>query len=170
MAKPSENDYPDFFKKYVDLVDATDYITIKNKYFNSILSFIDFLPESKENYSYDIGKWSLKEVIQHLTDTNRVFSYRALRISRNDKTNLPGFDEKLFAQYAFLKDIDFTSVLMEFKTEFINSSFLYSHLSDEQFNFSGFVNNKPINVNAILFTSYGHILHHIQIIKERYLH
>ncbi|MCX8480726.1 MAG: DinB family protein [Sediminibacterium sp.] len=169
MSKPTENSYPHFFKKYVDLVEANDFIEIQRTYFNYIVSFIDNLPAEKADFAYSIGKWTLKDLVQHLTDTDRVFTYRALRIARNDQTNLPSFDEKLFADNTFLKNRSFKSVTLEFKSQLIASLNLYLNLSEEQFNFSGFVNNNRITVNAIMFASYGHILHHIQIIKERYL-
>ena len=169
MPYPQPAEYPVFFDKYIQLVNASNYSEIYEKYYNYIIDFVSNLPAEKENFKYGDDKWTVKEVVQHITDTDRVFNYRTLRISRKDETNLASFNETKFAENAFLKNRSLVTVIEEFKTVFKASNLLFQNLSEEQFNFKGIVNNNSVNVNALVFMSYGHILHHINILKTKYL-
>ncbi|HEX8460874.1 MAG TPA: DinB family protein, partial [Segetibacter sp.] len=116
------------------------------------------------------GKWSLKEMLLHITDTERIFSYRALRIARNDNTPLPGFDEKSFAVAGNADTRSWENLFEEFEAVRRSTDLLLASFTEEQLSLVGTTNNQPTSVGAICFVIYGHILHHINITKERYLH
>ncbi len=94
MPAPAAETYPAYFGNYIRLVNANSVAEAVQKYSEEILSFFKNIPAGKVDYRYAEGKWSIKEMLQHIIDTERIFAYRTLRIARHDKTPLPGFDEK----------------------------------------------------------------------------
>src|ERR1051325_11705401 len=96
MKRPEPNEYPHFYKNYVDLVPSNDIIRELGKQVMDIQAVIAEIPEEKENFAYAEGKWTIKEIIGHIIDTERVLGYRAMRFARKDKTPLPGYDENKY--------------------------------------------------------------------------
>ena len=123
----------------------------------------------KFDYRYDEGKWTIKEIIQHLIDSERVFSYRALRISRNDKTPLPGFDENSFVENTNSNQRSLQGLLTEMAVVRQATLSLFSSFSVEQLERIGMASNHQISVRAIGFIIIGHQEHHQKIFQERYL-
>jgi len=169
MARPKPGDFGPFYQKYID---KTRSETIKELISNnsSILNhFVNNIPESKAEYAYAEGKWTVKDLLQHMIDTERIMIYRALTIARKDSVPLPGFDENEYAANANTT----TRILQSLKEEFVSvrkatDHFLLS-LSEEQLQQKGIANGNPITVKALAYIVYGHALHHKQILEERYL-
>ncbi len=136
---------------------------------NTWVIFFKNIPVQKANYQYAAGKWTLKEMLLHIIDTERIFAYRAVSIARGDKTPLPGFDENTYAANSMADKRSWESLLQEFAAVRQSSDLLLQSFNDEQLLQSGTTNNYPTTVNALAFIIYGHILHHIAVIKERYL-
>lgn len=169
MPKPDLAAIPEFYHKYVRLVNETEVVEALENNTKDTLPFLKNIPEEKWNYRYADGKWSIKEMIQHCTDAERIFSYRALCIARGEKVNLPGFDEN---SYAAATDADRRSkeeLLLEFETVRKATISLYGSFTGEQLLRTGTANNKPIGVNSIGFITVGHLMHHLNILQERYL-
>jgi hypothetical protein len=169
MARPLDNEYGNFYKGYADAAtgDSLEQVLAVHPAF--IKSFFLAIPADKADYSYAAGKWTVKELLQHMIDTERVFSYRALRISRNDKTALAGFDENSFAANAPVSHRSLAELVKEFlllreATDLMIGSFL-----EQQLSYVGNASNTAISLRALCFIIYGHNLHHIKILKERYL-
>jgi uncharacterized damage-inducible protein DinB len=170
MAALPSGTYPAFFDTYVRLVDAASVREATLKYKAEIVAFFQTkIPTEKISFRYAEGKWNLKEVLQHVIDTERIFAYRILRISRGDKTPLPGFDEKAFAAESEADLRTWESLLEEFEAVRKSTDLLLQSLSEEQLNQTGTTNGNPVTAKAIGFIVYGHILHHINIVKQRYL-
>ncbi len=169
MSRPKTGSYPAYFEHYIKLVETPTAKEAIEKYSDQILIFFNGLPQQKEDYRYAEGKWTLKELLQHIIDCERIFAYRALTIARGDKTPLPGFDENLYAENSKAGKRTWDSLLTEFKTVRQSSDVLLKNLDDEQLQQTGTSNNNPMSVNALVYIFYGHILHHIGIINERYL-
>lgn len=169
MARPIENEFPLFYKNYIDKTEGNSVEDLLNNYSIELKNFIQSLPIEKQDIAYAENKWSVKDLLQHLIDAERVFVYRATRFSRKDKTDLPGFDENDYAKYANASNKNFDDL----KTEMIalrNSTDLFlKNLSDEQLAETGTANGNEISVNAIAFIIFGHFLHHKNILIERYL-
>jgi uncharacterized damage-inducible protein DinB len=123
----------------------------------------------KFDYQYAEGKWTIKEIIQHLIDSERVFSYRALRISRNDKTPLPGFDENDYVSNSNGKERSLQSLLTEMAVVRQATLSLFNSFSQEQLTKIGIASNKEVSVRAIGFIIIGHQKHHQKVFSERYL-
>jgi uncharacterized damage-inducible protein DinB len=135
----------------------------------NVVQFFESIPKDKLNYRYKANKWSIKEILQHLTDTERIFMYRCFRIARNDKTALAGFDQDIYVEpsNADKKSIDI--LIAEFKS--VRQSFitLLDSLSDDDLNRIGNANENAMSARAAAFITIGHEIWHMEVIKERYL-
>ncbi len=131
--------------------------------------FFKSLPKEKWAYRYAPDKWSVKEVLQHITDSERVFAYRALRIARNDKTALPGFDDKLLAASARADRRTPRSLLAEYRAERNATIHLFESLAQEDLDHIGVAGDSPTSALALGYIIAGHELHHLDLIRERYL-
>lgn len=118
---------------------------------------------------YEPGKWTIADIIQHITDTERVFAYRALRFGRNDATLLPGFDQDLFADNAHAIQNNIIDLINELKIVRRSSQMLFSHFDEADLQRKGICYNSEISVLAIGFNIIGHQNHHMKIIEERYI-
>jgi uncharacterized damage-inducible protein DinB len=168
MLRPQANEYGIFYKNYIALASGKNISELISNHNFTINQFYDSLPEEKADYAYAPGKWTLKDLLQHLIDAERIFVYRATRFARKDNQPLLGFEENFYAANANGR------TLQSLKTEFIalrvaTNLFLKS-LNDDQLQQVGIANNNPITVNAIAFIIFGHLLHHKNIIEEKYLY
>ena len=168
MSRPLQTDAY-FGQHYIALTRGDTALEVVNNHKAEILAFYTGLPAEKANYAYAEGKWTIRELLQHLIDAERVFTYRATRIARKDTTPLPGFDENSYAANSMADKRDFNSLKEEFTALRNATDIFISSLSEDQLQQPGNSSGKYITANAIAFIIYGHLLHHINIIKERYL-
>lgn len=168
MARPLTTD-ASFGQHYIAAAQGENIKEVINTYAAEILEFYTNLPAEKKDYAYAEGKWTIIEVLQHVIDAERVFAYRATRIARKDATPLPGFDENMFAENSLASQRDFETMKEEFAALRKSTDVFMAALSEEQLQQSGTSSGKYITVNAIAFITYGHLLHHMKITKERYL-
>ncbi|HRE40451.1 MAG TPA: DinB family protein [Ignavibacteria bacterium] len=167
--KPNENEFPVFYKPYIDEIDGEDILEILTSQGKTAIKFLKDIPESIGTYRYEKNKWSIKEIIGHLADAERVFAYRLMRISRGDKTDLPGFDENFYIANGRYNEMSMKTLidgLLYLRASTVN---LVSQLSDEELNRSGSSNGSPITANSLAYIIAGHMEHHINVINERYL-
>ena len=125
--------------------------------------------EEKSKYKYAPGKWTLKEVLQHIIDAERIFAYRALAFARNDTNTLPSFDENDYANNSNANDQNWSDLISEFFSVRESTEYLFDSFSEEALNTIGKASNYTIGVNTLGFVIIGHTNHHLTIIKERYL-
>jgi len=169
MPRPNAAEHSPFFTRYIDLATGESAKEVMQNHARILLDFYTNLPASKENYAYDAGKWTIKEVLQHVIDTERIFSYRLLRIARKDTTPLPGFDENSFAENSMADKRTFSELKEEFIAVRKSSDLLVGSLAEEQLQNIGTSSNHVTSANSLAFMIYGHLLHHKKIIEERYL-
>jgi len=169
MPRPDLNRVPEFYHTYINLVPENDLMTSFKNQTPVFAEFVNSIPSDKIDYTYAAGKWTIKEVLQHAIDAERVFCYRALRFARKDPTPLPGFDENLFGKNAKADKRNWNDLVEEFKTVRKATEWLYSSFDEEQLNATGISNNHSNYVLAFGYISIGHSLHHMKIINERYL-
>jgi uncharacterized damage-inducible protein DinB len=163
------NEYADFYKSYIEALEDVELIEELEISLHEFIKFVQNIPMDKFDFQYEEGKWTIKEIIQHLIDSERVFSYRALRISRNDKTPLPGFDENDYVQNSNGKERSLQSLLTEMAVVRQATLSLFNSFSQEQLTKIGFASNREVSVRAIGFIIIGHQKHHQKIFLERYL-
>ncbi len=169
MARPNLSRIPVWFHGYINQVkenNITDALAAQSAY---IFKFLKKIPVKKHNYRYAKGKWTIKEVLQHLIDAERVFTYRAMSIARKEKQNLPSFDENLYADNSKANKRNWNDMLEELKALRKATELLYNSFDKAQLDADGTSNNNTVYVNAICFVTVGHIEHHVRILKERYL-
>jgi hypothetical protein len=168
MARPLPGD-ASFGQHYIALAQGDTAAEVVSNHAAEILEFYASLPEEKAHYAYADGKWTIIELLQHIIDAERVFTYRATRIARKDTTPLPGFDENAFTDNSLAYKRDFNLLKEEFIALRKSTDIFISSLDEEQLQQSGTASGKYITANAIAFIIYGHLLHHINITRERYL-
>lgn len=169
MALKHEDVYPEYFGTYTSKVEEPDLLMalLKNK--KATEELYRNVPSEKENYRYDDGKWSIKEVLLHIMDTERVMAYRALRFARKDQTELPGFDQDVFAAAYNLDNVNLDQLMEEFLSIRNSTILMMRHITEEQLHYIGTASGWKMSVNALLHVIVGHCEHHNAIIKERYL-
>lgn len=163
------NEYADFYKSYIQALEDVELIEELEISLHDFIRFVQNIPMDKFDYRYVEGKWTIKEIIQHLIDSERVFSYRALRISRNDKTPLPGFDENEYVANSNGNKRNLQGLLTELAVVRQATLSLFNSFSQEQLQHVGIVSENEISVRAIGFIIIGHQKHHQKIFAERYL-
>ena len=167
--KPT-TDIPSFYQHYMDLVPNDGNLI---QHLCDILieteTIINPLTEEKLLYRYAKGKWTIKDLMLHLADCERVIIYRAMRIARGDKTNLPGFDEAAFVTAANASSRPINDIMEEQKAYRAASILFIKSLSEEELNNTGTANGYPLSARLLVNHLYGHHKHHLDIIKERYL-
>lgn len=165
----NENEYNPHYKSYILALGNVELFEILNTSSEDLLKTIKDLPEEKLVFRYDEGKWSIKELVQHLIDTERIMSYRALRFSRNDTTELQGFDENWYVENSNGNDRNFNDLMEEFTCTRKASISLFKSFTIEMLTLSGVANGSEMTVRAFGFIIAGHQMHHLNVIKERYL-
>jgi uncharacterized damage-inducible protein DinB len=169
MSRPQSNDYAAYYSTYISKVEGDTIKEVIKKYSEPLLQFYTSLPEDKADHRYAEGKWTVKELLLHIIDAERIFSYRALRIARKDKTPLPGFDENAYTPASKASDRTLQSLEDEFAAVRKATDIMISTFDEEQLSQRGTASDQPVTVNAIAFIMFGHMIHHKQVLEERYL-
>lgn len=162
-------EYANFFEPYMSKVGEVNLIEELEISVHRLIKFVQNIPMDKFDYVYAEGKWTIKDILQHIIDAERIFSYRALRIARRDKTPLPGFDEDDYASVANGSKRTIIDLLTELTVVRQATLSLFKTFSDDDLMQIGISSNNPISVRAIGFIIIGHQNHHQQIFNERYL-
>ena len=165
------NEYAAYYAMYINPIEKNCNSIIENLK-DSQTKFDELfrqLPVYKQDFAYAEGKWTTKELIQHIIDTERVFCYRELCFARNDKTSLPGFDQDLFVSNDNANDRNFIGLLDEMQTLRNSTIQLYKSFTEEALQRIGNASGNDMSVRALGYLFSGHQLHHLKVYKERYL-
>ncbi|MES2874899.1 MAG: DinB family protein [Bacteroidota bacterium] len=168
MKRPQADEFASFYQTYIDTVSDNVIAELEHQ-ISSFPAFLKGISNDKATFAYAEGKWTLKELLGHVNDTERIMAYRALRIARNDKTPLPGFEENTYVSNAHFADRTIESLADEFATLRRANMFLIKSFTEEEVDRTGISNNLPISVRALIYILAGHLNHHRRIIEERYL-
>ncbi|UYW02559.1 DinB family protein [Flavobacterium agricola] len=164
--------YPDFDAYYVGLI-PSDYTLVESLEIQLYegIKFVQNIPMDKFDYAYAEGKWTIKEILQHLIDCERIFAYRALAIARNDKNTMLLFDENLYAQTVAeqAKKRHLKAILEELSHVRLSTIALYKSLTTADLNKVGLIGNYEISVDAIFAVILGHQIHHLNFFEKQYL-
>ena len=172
IPKPKAEEYPAYSHIYMDLM-ADDGRVLEHMWANflTIKALVSQLTDEQLLYRYAEGKWTIKEILVHLIDDERIYTYRALRFARNDQTDLPGFDQDLYARYSSANERNLASILQEYEAVRKATIQLYEHLPEEALMRGGTADGQGNyrTVRALIYHLAGHELRHLNIIKEKYL-
>ncbi|WP_336790910.1 DinB family protein [Paenibacillus sp. MMO-177] len=169
LERPQAGEYNDFFTRYIGLAPEGNLITLLEEQQAETNRIFSGLSEDQADYRYAEGKWSLKEVLGHVTDTERIMSYRLLRIARGDQTPLPGFDQDAYMEGNPFDGLAVTDLLDNYNAVRQATIVLLKQLPAEAYTRSGIANQSPLTARSIAYIMYGHERNHLTIIQERYL-
>ncbi len=169
MNRSEKIEYIEDYEDYASLVEETDIVSAMRKQLTEVENLFASIPEEKGGFTYAEGKWTIKELLGHLIIGERVFSYRALRISHGDQTPLPGFDQDLLTNNGNFNLISLADLLNEFSHICQANIIFFQNLNDEAWSRTGTVNDHPASVRAIAYNMVNHVRHHLNILRSRYL-
>ncbi|HEV7798679.1 MAG TPA: DinB family protein [Pyrinomonadaceae bacterium] len=170
MQKPAADEYAPGYQKYFDLVSAGDYLSLLRQNSIETIHVFESVPEEKLDYKYAAGKWTVKELLMHIIDTERVFSYRALVAARGDTTTpLTRMDEELYARNVDVSRRSLQSLIAEFKAVRASTEQLFENVTEAQSRLRCNIVTHPMTARAIGYFLIGHVQHHLNILAERYL-
>lgn len=167
--RPRADEHNPYYSLYIDRVPDGDIVETLERDLPGALAFFRGMPEDKALHRYAEGKWSIKQIIGHLSDAERVFQYRAMRFSRNDPQPIPGFDENLYVDNARFDEIPTSDLIDELENIRKASVLLLKQLDEEAFGRRGVANNNEMSVRALAWVMAGHLQHHIEVVRTRYL-
>jgi uncharacterized damage-inducible protein DinB len=169
LGRPLSNEYEPYFETYIQIVPQGNLLLILSQQIKETADLLRNITDAQGEYRYASGKWSLKEVIGHMADTERIMAYRLLRIARGDETPLAGFDENQFVKAAAFGQRSVQDLVEELTSVRQATLYLLHGLTNEAWLCAGIANNKNVTVRSIAYIIAGHELHHRKVIEERYL-
>lgn len=168
IERPAEGEHNPYYSKYIGLVTERDVLQLLEQQAIGLHELAARIPPERETYSYAPAKWTVRQVIGHLTDTERVFGYRAFRISRGDETPLAGFDENIYVERGPYDAVPARQLAEEFAlVRGANLAFL-RRLDPTRWPLKGSANNSPISVRALAYIMAGHVRHHQNGLRDHY--
>ena len=167
--KPEASEFAESYGRYVGKIEGTDVLAVLEQQLDSTLALLRGIDQSLADFRYEPGKWSVKEVIGHMIDCERVFAYRALVFSRNDQTALPGFDQDKWAEYVNYSNLAIADIINEFEIIRRATILVFRHMQPDAWTRRGNANGKDMTTRSAAFIIAGHVQHHTEILKTRYL-
>lgn len=167
--RPEASEYNPYFERYISLVPDGDLLTILREQLKRTLATFASISDAQAATRYAEGKWSVKELVGHMIDSERIFAYRALRFARGDTTPLPGYEQDDYIRNASFDACSFESLASEFESVRRATIFLFKHLDAEAWTRTGKANDSAVSVRALGYMIAGHELHHTEILRTRYL-
>jgi len=167
MARPNPSEYAAYYEKYVSLVPEEDIVAALRSELAFTLSFLTDVSDSESSVCHPPYTWTVKQVVGHLTDAERIFGYRALRIARGDSTPLPGFDENAYVQIAQFDQHPLADLVAEFETVRLSQLSLFQNLPANAWKGQGIANGDGVSVRGLAYIIVGHERHHTAILRRR---
>lgn len=168
--RPTADEYSTFLAGYVArIADGEDILKVLAEQLDEVLVRLGPIDEARGGFRYVAGKWSIKEIVGHLSDAERIFSYRALCIARGDATPLPGFDENAYAPEVRADERTLADLTAEWADVRRATLALFGHLPERAWERRGIASDNPVSVRALAYAVAGHVRHHLQVLEERYL-
>jgi uncharacterized damage-inducible protein DinB len=168
MSRPLEGDFGEFYRHYISLAVGEHPTELIKNHSHSIAAFIQQLPDVLGGHAYAPGKWTIRQMIQHLLDSERIFVYRLVWIARGDSRALLGFDENAFADAAPAIHRTLQDLKEEFRWLRNSTDLLINHLTKEELQRKGEASGYPVTVNALCYIIFGHNLHHMEVLQQKY--
>ena len=165
----SKTEYNPYYDRYIEKSGSVSLKSGLKDNGDATIAFLESIPEGKLEYRYEEGKWTIKEIIQHIIDTERIFTYRALCIARGDKSLFPGYDQDEYAASCEANKRSMVSLMNEYKAVRLASIILFDSFSEDMLSRIGTASNSNLSPRAVAFITIGHENHHCEVIKERYL-
>jgi DinB superfamily len=169
MSRPQPNEAAPYYSNYINLVSDENIITALETQLTATHSFLKQISEEQSLHSYAPEKWTIRQVLGHLNDTERVFLYRALWFARGSPESLPSFDQNVAVNGSSANDVSWADHVDEFRNIRLATLSFFKNLPDSAWSRSGIASDNPFTVRALAYIIAGHAVHHLGVIKERYL-
>jgi uncharacterized damage-inducible protein DinB len=169
IGRPQEGDFGEYYKGYISTVPGEDALSVLEALLEETTGLLEELSADQWEFKYAPGKWSVKDMILHLVDSERIFAYRLLRLSRKDATPMPGFEQDDYVPAASADDLDAGQIIEQYGTVRAATLSLLTSLRPDQLDFRGEASGAPITGRALAWIMAGHEIHHLNVLKERYL-
>lgn len=169
ITRPENTEFNAYYGKYINAVAGDDAFAVMRDQIEETMRLLQSIPEGRGAFRYAPGKWSIKEVIGHMCDTERIMCYRALRMARADATPLPGFEQDDFVAAANFDTRSLQSLMAELQSIRAATLAFFSSLDEPMLRRTGTASNSPFSVRALAYVIAGHERHHVKILREKYL-
>ena len=168
MSRPAETEYPPSFESYLSHVTEEDILPAMRSQIDAVDVLLDRVAPERETYAYGEGKWTIRQIVGHLIDGERVFGYRAMCIARGETQDLPGFDENAYMPNAPYEHVELEDLLSEFRLVRLSNIAMLRTLDETAWTRMGMANGAPVSVRALAYVMVGHARHHMGVLRERY--
>jgi DinB superfamily len=169
MNRPTESEYAPYYQDYIAQVTEDEVLPVLRSQLDALDVLLNAVTPERETYRYAEGKWSIREVVGHLIDGERVFGYRGFSIARGEQQNLPSFDENEYMLTAPYDRIDLEDLLSELRLVRLSNIAMLRNLNEAAWSRTGTANDSPVSVRAIAYIMAGHVRHHMGVLSQRYL-
>lgn len=169
IGPPSSNEYAPYYGRYVSLVEGSDVVESMREQLVSLRKFLSSISEKDADFRYEPTKWSMKQMLGHVIDTERIFAYRALCIARNDRTPLPGFEQDDYVRFAPFESCRWADLIEEFGAVRTSNLALFRSLDEEACMRRGTASQNEVTARALAYMIVGHATHHRNILQQKYL-
>lgn len=167
--KPDATEYAPYYQTYVSLVPAGDVVETMTGQLDEVRALLGSIPEERAGYAYDAGKWSIKQLVGHVNDTERIFAYRALAIARGESQPLPGMDQDAYMEHSNFDARTLAELTSEFEHLRRANILLFRGLDDAAWQRRGTASEREVTVRALAHILVGHVAHHVGVLRVRYL-
>ena len=169
MTRPQTTEAADYYFKYIDLVTSDDIVPTFESQMGETIQFLSGITEEQSLHSYAPGKWTIREMLNHINDGERVFAGRAFWFARGFTDPLPSFEQDVAVQMAQANNTSWAELVEEFKNLRLSSISLFKNLPEEAWSRTGVASDNPISVRALAYIMAGHVAHHLGVLREKYL-
>ena len=169
MTRPTANEAASYYSKYIDLVGNDDVVSYLDGQLKETMPLLESIADGDSTYRYAPDKWSMRQVLNHINDCERVFLGRALWFARGFTDPLPSFDQEIAVAGAKANETAWAELVDEFRIVRLGTLSFFRNLPDEAWSRTGIASDNPVSVNAIAYIIGGHVAHHVNVLKERYL-
>jgi len=169
MTRPQTTEAAEYYFEYIDLITSDEIVPVLERQMGETLQFLEGIGEEQSLHSYAPGKWTIREVLNHVNDGERLFLGRAFWFARGFNDPLPSFDQDVAAQYAPGNGTSWRELVEEFKNVRLGTISFFKNLPDEAWSRSGIASDNPVTVRAIAYIIAGHVAHHVNVLREKYL-
>lgn len=169
MTRPQSTEAADYYFKYIDLITSEDIVPAIKDQMGQTVQFLEGISEEQSLHAYAPGKWTIREVLNHVNDGERLFLGRAFWFARGFQDSLPSFDQEVAVQHAYANDTSWAELVEEFKNIRLATISFFKNMPDEAWSRSGVASENPVTVRALAYIIAGHVAHHTNVLREKYL-
>jgi len=169
MTRPQTTEAAPYYFKYIDLITSDEIVPAIESQMDEMVPFLQGISEEQSQHSYEPGKWTIREVLNHVNDGERLFLYRALWFARGFQDALPSFDQDRAVQTAHANNTSWGELVEEFKTVRLATISFFKNLPEEAWSKTGVASDYPFTVRSLAYIIAGHVAHHRNVLTERYL-